>query len=152
MTKASKINGNSNPAYKHGFCRNKTKEYNTWVMMRQRCYNPRNKDYKDYGGRGIKICKEWESFSVFLDDMGVAPSKSHSIDRMNNDGDYTPNNCKWRTCKFQCNHTRKNILITHNDQTKTLAQWSDTLNIGYSTLHKRYRLKWSAERILTTTP
>jgi len=129
----------------------KTKEYNTWVMMRQRCMNPKNKDFKDYGGRGIRICKRWDSVKTFIKDMGLAPSQKHSIDRIDNDGDYKPSNCQWSTTKFQCNHTRKNVILTHNGESKTLAQWSELLNIKYSTLHKRhYGMQWPIERILTT--
>lgn len=144
----------NNPAYRHGFATRtdgKIKEYHIWIAMRQRCRNPKNKDYKDYGGRGIKICKRWDSFKAFILDMGYAPTTKHSIDRIDNNGNYQPSNCKWSTNKFQCNHTRRNVFLTHKGETKTLSQWSELLKIGYSTLHARYyKLKWPADMVLTT--
>ena len=84
----------------HG--KTKTKEFKTWDSMKQRCTNPKSDSYKDYGGRGITVCERWmNSFENFLADMGAAPSKSHSIDRINVDGNYEPSNCKWSTAKEQ---------------------------------------------------
>ena len=75
-----------------------SEEYRSWNMMKDRCYNPNNKSYKDYGGRGITVCDRWkDSFENFLEDMGPKPSSKHSIDRINNDKKYEPNNCKWAT-------------------------------------------------------
>jgi hypothetical protein len=136
--------------FKHGmsgFCR----EYNIWVTMRQRCLNPNNDDYKDYGGRGITICERWNDYQNFINDMGKSPTNKHSIDRIDNEGNYEPSNCKWSTNKYQCNHTRKNVILNYNGISKTLAQWSEDLKIGYSTLHARYyRLKWPIDKIITT--
>jgi len=85
----------------------KTKEYRTWLGMKRRCYNSNRKDYKDYGGRGIKVCDRWlHSFQNFLSDLGRAPTPRHSIDRKNNDGNYEPSNCQWATDKEQQNNRR----------------------------------------------
>ena len=81
-------------------------EYNNWVAMRQRCSNPNIKHYSNYGGRGISICGRWDSFAAFREDMGPRPSKKHSIDRINVDGNYEPGNCRWATPKEQRKNQR----------------------------------------------
>lgn len=80
--------------------------YTSWHGLRQRCNNSNDKDYARYGGRGIKVCDRWDSFFVFLADMGERPSSQHSVDRIDNDGDYTPENCRWATKKEQTHNSR----------------------------------------------
>ena len=84
-----------------------TPEYFSWVDMRRRCYNPKRPAYKDYGGRGIKVCDSWNnSFIAFFENMGYRPSENHTLDRIDNEGDYTPENCRWATKEVQSRNQR----------------------------------------------
>jgi hypothetical protein len=99
-----------NKALKHGHLINykQSPEYSSWAHAKSRCCNLKNRDYKNYGGRGIKMCNSWlNSFSNFLLDMGKRPTADHSIDRINNDGNYTPTNCRWATKSIQMTNRRK---------------------------------------------
>lgn len=133
---------------RHGMCR--TPEFNVWVKMRQRCQNPRCKDYPNYGARGIFVCDRWENFDVFLADMGVRPSSQHTIERRDNNSGYGPNNCYWATRREQNSNTRQNHFLTYRGVTKTTSQWAEVLGVPDTILHKRIYRGWPAERILTT--
>ncbi|MGL5925567.1 hypothetical protein [Chroococcidiopsis sp.] len=127
-----------------------TKEFKIWDMMKRRCNDPKNKSFNDYGGRGIKVCDSWlESFEIFLKDMGEAPTKEHSLDRINVNGDYCPENCKWSTRTEQNRNRRDSIYLTLNGKTEHIAQWAFELGIDYFTLMGRYKKGWSHEDILT---
>lgn len=140
----------------HGYAREahyggKTAEFNLWCSMRQRCNDPGHKSYPRYGGRGITVCERWDDFTAFLADMGPRPSPQHQIERVNNDRGYSPENCRWATVTEQANNRRSSHLLTHNGQTKTIAEWARETGLGRSTIEQRLRvLGWSAERALTT--
>ena len=122
----------------HGLSRDHGNEYRSWKDMRSRCNTPTDTDYKDYGGRGIKVCARWDDFAAFFSDMGERPA-SHTIDRINVHGDYEPSNCRWATAKTQNNNKRSNHLIEWRGARKTLSQWCSLIGIDPSKV--RYRLK-----------
>lgn len=104
-----KVGCSYNPSRSHGHCtrRGLSPEYRAWRSMKQRCGQPRQKAFPNYGGRGISVCERWlESFENFLADMGPKPSPQHSIDRIDNDGDYEPSNCRWATGSEQRRNQR----------------------------------------------
>ena len=133
---------------KHGMSH--TRLYNTWTNMKSRCTNPKDEFYKDYGGRGIKVCDEWmKSFSSFYEwAMNNGYADHLTIDRIDNDGDYTPDNCRWVDLKEQANNKRNNVTVTINGLTKTLAEWSEITGIPYKTLHVRYSRGDRGERLI----
>lgn len=119
--------------------------------MKQRCYNKNSTKYHRYGGRGITICDEWlknpQSFVDWSMDNGYADNLT--IDRINNDGNYEPSNCRWATKKEQANNTSTNHRITYNGETHTLKEWSEKLGISYQTLMIRLCHGWSEEKTLS---
>lgn len=129
----------------------RSREYNIWLAMHDRCNNKNNTAFNDYGGRGITICERWEnSFESFLADMGHCP-KGHTIDRIDNDKGYSPGNCRWATYKQQNNNRRDNIHISFRGQTLTIPEWSERTGISAGAIRQRLKtLKWSIERALTT--
>lgn len=130
-----------------------TRLYRIWCGMKQRCNNPNHKRYKDYGGRGITICSEWDnSYEIFREwAMDNGYNDDLTIDRKDNDGNYEPQNCRFVDMKFQSNNRRNNRLITFNDTTHTLMEWSDILGLDRHIIESRMdKLGWSIERALTT--
>jgi hypothetical protein len=128
----------------------RTKVYNAWCHMRQRCYNEKNKSYADYGGRGIRVCDRWiDSFENFLADMGEPPSAGHSIDRIDHEGHYEPGNCRWAAKVVQANNKRNNRLIYFAGEIKTLATWAREKGIEAETIGERLRRGWSIEKALS---
>ena len=125
---------NRNAHLIHGM--NKTPTHKSWAGMRDRCINHNNHAYKDYGGRGITICEQWESFETFYEDMGERP-KGTSIDRRDNDKGYSPENCKWATQKEQNRNTRRNKMIKYQGKTQCIGTWAEELDINYKALWSR---------------
>lgn len=122
--------------------------YKTWAGMKDRCLNKKNTHYKDYGGRGIKMCEEWESsFEKFYRDMGGRP-EGLTLERIDNDKGYYKENCKWATRKEQANNTRRNRILTHNGISLTMSQWEDELNINKGALKVRLRRGVSLSKAL----
>lgn len=133
--------------FKHG--KSKSKAYSSWSGIIQRTTNEKDKRFKDYGGRGIEVCERWRTFENFLADIGEPPSPQHSVDRINNNGNYEPSNCRWATPKEQANNKKDTILITYNGETKNIFEWADSLNIKHHTLYYRYLRGWPIEKIMT---
>lgn len=129
--------GNLKPKEKH------PAEYLAWKTMRQRCNNPNKEHYDRYGGRGIKICERWDDFWKFLEDVGPRPSKTHSLHRVDNDGNYEPGNVMWATKEVQANNTVRNFYITADGQTKTAAQWARVYNIPPEKFLSRIKNGWT---------
>jgi hypothetical protein len=130
---------------------NWSKEYRCWTCIKTRCINPNSRGYHNYGGRGITICKEWEnSFEQFFQDVGIAPSKNHSLDRIDVNGNYEPNNCRWATYQEQMRNIRKNRYLSYKGMTKTVVEWSEILNIKRSTINSRLHSGWDDEKCLST--
>ena len=120
----------------HGM--SKTKEQDAYHHMMQRCYSKSSDQYKNYGGRGIKVCERWHgSVENFLIDIGRAPSKLHSLDRIDSNGDYSPENCRWATWTDQQRNRRNNHTIEIDGVTKTLAEWCEIHNVPYQRVHQR---------------
>jgi hypothetical protein len=119
-----------------------------WQGMIQRCYNPNNSGYKNYGGRGIKVCIEWHQFKNFYADMGDRPEKM-SLDRIDNDKDYCLENCRWATTKQQSSNKSTNKNYTYNGITLHLADWARKLKIDSTTLSYRIKAKWPLNEIFS---
>ena len=125
----------------------------SWRGMLARCYSRTHHAYARYGGRGIAVCERWRaSFEAFLEDMGPRPSKRQSIDRIDNDGDYEPGNCRWATPRQQARNRRNNREITWRGETRTVAGWAEVLGLSKHALRHRLEAGWSIERVLTAPP
>ena len=128
-----------------------TQERVIWYGIIQRCYNPNSKAFRIYGGRGIQMCPEWRhSFETFLKDVGPRPSPLHSIDRIDNDGDYEPGNVRWTTRREQNRNKQNTRYIEFRGRVMCLADWSEAVGLNASTIGHRLASGWSVERALTT--
>jgi len=133
----------------HGMSR--TPEYRAWKAMKDRCFNPNNKRYSDWGGRAISMCDRWLNLENFLADMGSRPTDKHSLDRIDNDGDYSPKNCRWATKAEQQNNRRSNKpLITIGNDTRTIAQWAKKMGFSATVIHNRLKAGWSEYKAVMT--
>lgn len=132
---------------KHGLAR--TPEYMSWFSMKCRCYDPKNKRYKEYAGRGITVCDAWrESFETFYADMGPRPSARHTLDRENNDLGYSKDNCRWATPTQQNNNRRNTVRIQFDGEWKPLSEWCREFGIEYAAIYQRLRKGMSFEDAL----
>lgn len=129
----------------HG--KHNTRLYRIWGNMKGRCYCKSRREYKNYGGRGIKVCDEWQQdFQAFYDwAMSHGYTDTLTLDRIDVNGNYEPSNCRWITNKEQQNNRQYNKLISYNGRTQTLAQWASEYNMCYKTLQKRIN-KWGIEK------
>lgn len=141
-------------AGKHGYSKpgnKKTPEYACWVSIKSRCYTDtgNNPSYKNYGGRGIRVCDRWlKSFPNFLADMGCRPTSDHSIDRIDVNGDYSPDNCRWATRLEQQNNRRNNLVLTHNGVSLTASEWARKIDVSPLLIMDRIRRGWPVHNAL----
>ena len=129
--------------------KNVAPEKSVWYGMRARVLSPKNKDYARYGGRGIKICDRWFSFDNFLSDMGARPVGS-SIDRIDNNGDYEPSNCRWATRKEQMRNTSRSIIVEIGGIARTRLDWLSLIGVTRRAFTERMRWGWDEKEALTT--
>lgn len=143
---ASSINGRKNTKHGQAAPGKRGKSYRSWECMKSRCCNKNDPNFKNYGGRGIKVCDEWrQSFEKFIQDMGEREDGT-SIDRIDNNGNYEPNNCRWAKIKTQQRNKRNNRIVIFNEKPITLIELSEKTNIPYQRLHERIiRRKWTVE-------
>lgn len=126
----------------HGL--SKTNEYDIYMKILHRCYNNNDKRWNRYGGRGIVVCDEWlgsKGFTNFISSMGNRPSKIHSVGRINNDGPYSPENCRWETQDEQSSNKENSVIYSHNGESRCLSQWAKALGMTSGALKKRVN-KW----------
>lgn len=145
-------NANKARNFRHGYktAGKYSPEYSIWVNMRSRCNNPNNRRYNTYGLRGITVCEAWEAdFVNFIHDMGRRPSPEHSIERIDNNGNYEPGNCRWATQKEQARNRTTSRFIQISGETKTLAEWCEIRGLPVNTVHARLKTGWDEERALS---
>lgn len=125
--------------------------YRTWANMWQRCTNPKNTRYADYGGRGITVCKRWALFENFLEDMGLPPAGC-TLDRKNNDGNYNKRNCRWADALIQARNSRRAVNVCIDGTTLCISEWCRKTGVSYGLYKARVKRGWTQVRALTTPP
>lgn len=136
---------------KHGMV--KRSEYGIWEHIVQRCTNPKDRSYANYGGRGISMHSEWrESFAAFFRDVGPRPSPQHTIDRIDNDGNYEPGNVRWVPKGAQLANTRATHYVTYQGKTMPIFKWAAELGISVNTVRTRLHRGWTPEQALSLSP
>jgi len=153
--KLKNMKGKCHYRYKHGRASRllgKTRIYHIWISMRERCNNSRSKEYKNYGGRGIHVCKEWDNVDVFCKDMGERPSKHHTLDRIDNNKGYSKGNCRWATHKEQARNKRTSVFYDLPDERRINKQeLIDSLGWTNQMFRRRIKNKggkWGLSKIL----
>lgn len=139
------------PRTTHGM--SKTRIYRVWKTMHERCVQPANKRYKNYGGRGIKVCERWNDFLSFLSDMGPRPDGigRATIERIDNDGNYEPSNCRWASYKDQARNTRRSYRVTYRGENFVLSELIEKLGLHYGTVYYRIKEKgWNVDAAVDT--
>jgi hypothetical protein len=129
-----------------------TPEYNSWRGMLERCRNTKHAAYKNYGQRGISVCEQWHNFEIFLHDMGLKPSPKHTLERNDNNGNYTPENCVWALREKQANNRRGNHLISYDNRTQSLASWAREYNLNYNKVRQRLTAGYTFEEAIQPHP
>ena len=125
--------------------------YRIWSNMKARCYTKSSSRYANYGGRGIRVCDRWlESFDIFCEDMGPRPTSEHQIDRIDNDGDYEPSNCRWALRIEQARNRSTTRLITSGGETKCLQEWAQDLSVNPQTIADRLDRGWDKDKAVST--
>jgi hypothetical protein len=127
-----------------------TRIYWVWQAMLRRCETPTNADFRNYGARGIKVCDRWHSFPLFLHDVGEAP-EGMTLERIDNNGDYKPENCRWATRKEQARNLRKNMVVEFRGVTKPLIVWCEDLGLRYEAVRQRYSVGDRGETLFRPT-
>lgn len=122
--------------------------YQSWADMRSRCSNPKHKRYAAYGGRGIKFCERWDSFEAFVEDMGLKPD-GLTLDRIDNDGDYEPDNCRWATYRDQNKNKRTTTTYRYDGRDQTIEEWAEEIGMPRTMLSERiHRYGWSIKKAI----
>lgn len=124
--------------------------YPTWKNMMNRCFRVTNPAYQKYGGRGITVCERWRDIRNFVEDMHPKPSPEHSVDRIDDDGPYSPENCRWATRTEQARNKRNNRLITYAGETLCASEWAERVGISPDTLYSRIKAGWTLARALSS--
>lgn len=144
----NQVRGDKHPMYKHGLYG--TPLYKKWMAMKRRCLNPKDISYKNYGGRGIAICEKWLSFEGFNEDMSSSFTPGMSLERIDNNGNYEKNNCKWIPLDEQAKNKRSVVLYEHGGKRMSVGEWEKVLGVKRGTIRARVRNGWPISEAIRT--